>query len=300
MIKDYQYWTLSLHSSQAVLGNALISCKRSLRDFSGLTPEEMLELQTVIQEYERALLTLFKPKGFHYLQDEGQLQFQALPEYQKTPLFTGDVAEVIQRALLEVKPEKKSPDFYFVISGETSWKEQWKIEGHSSLSLNRTGVEQTRQLQEAIRGEFESCYASDLPRAVETAEILMKASKGALIKDPRLRDRDYGNWDGRSFADFKRARPEELAGVETLDAVKRRLFEFLNEVATVGPEGQNVLIVTHSGIMKLLIAHLLGFAQLDAEIGVIERSLVKISRLQGHWRIAYMDQIILPRSIVFA
>jgi probable phosphoglycerate mutase len=85
--------------------------------------------------------------------------------------------------------------------------------------------------------------------------------------DPRLRERNFGSWQGLTGAEASAKYPEAYArwrrgevvaeaGVEELDAVTARAVAGLADAATLGA---TVVVVTHGGTAKHGMAALLGW-----------------------------------------
>ena len=55
--------------------------------------------------------------------------------------------------------------------GETAWNTESRIQGHTDIPLNDTGLWQAERVAHALRGEsLQAVYSSDLQRARTTAE----------------------------------------------------------------------------------------------------------------------------------
>lgn len=91
---------------------------------------------------------------------------------------------------------------YFV-HGTTTDNEAGLATGWLPGTLSEKGKEQAHALHDALRDEvFDLVVSSDLDRAVETAEIVF-GDRYPLYKDARLRECDYGEWNGTDASAFK-------------------------------------------------------------------------------------------------
>jgi broad specificity phosphatase PhoE len=301
MIRDYTYWSLVVDPNQSTLGSAMILCKRSVKNFSELYQEEMNELKQLCGEYERALMIDFHPYQILY-QTVEPFCILATPIYNGERIFTGKTT--IEKALQDklgkccVTP---NISLYILKSGATDWSTAGINEGWSDISLNEVGKKQTHDMKRVLDGfSFESCYCSDLPRAVETAGIIAEGRSMPVIADPRLRERNFAEWQGRLYFDYRRAHAKETTTVETVEAFLERLFSLFNEITAVHKDGSKVLVITHSNAMRVLTGKFLGFAKLDhEEMGIAYNSCVKAIYGDGKWRIDIIQHILLPQSIVF-
>lgn len=171
------------------------------------------------------------------------------------------------------------------------------------VSLNEAGRRQAAALAARLAGiPFDAVVTSPLFRARETAEIL--APGRAVVADPRLRELDYGAWEGRPVAEVLatdgparrawEAAPdtERCPGGESGADVAARVTGFLDDLlaeqrhwyareafraATEGvgvsaePE-RLVLVVAHSTLNRILLSVALG-----TDLGAYRRRW-----LQGH------------------
>ena len=102
-------------------------------------------------------------------------------------------------------------------------------------------------------------FSSPLRRARRLAEALAQALEADLRLDDRLREIDFGAWEGQRWDAI--ARPEIDAwaadvlgyappGGESVAALQRRAVEFASTL-----EHSHVAIVTHAGVMRALVGH---------------------------------------------
>ncbi|CAM4761697.1 unnamed protein product [Rotaria magnacalcarata] len=106
---------------------------------------------------------------------------------------------------LTVITQNRFVDIYMIRHGETDWNIEKKIQGHTDTQLNAKGKLQAQQLQEKFTGiNFTKVVSSDLIRARLTAELFLGPDKSAMIEtSPLLRERCFGIWEGRPFAELK-------------------------------------------------------------------------------------------------
>lgn len=156
---------------------------------------------------------------------------------------------------------------YFVRHAQTQWNAEGRAQGHSDTPLSQHGLCQARQLCERILGwQPVSILSSDLTRARETVAGLVSAG-WPIETDPRLRERNLGEWEGRSFAwireetatraaewgaSFETVRPE---GGESLADFAARAEGVAQWIASLPSP---TLIVSHRLLMSQVIGALLG------------------------------------------
>lgn len=119
-------------------------------------------------------------------------------------------------------------------------------------------------------GSLHAVFASDMQRALQTAAPLVQMSGAKLTVDRRLRERSFGEWEGRPFKEIRLETPgHDLAalyefkapGGESFADVWARIDSFacdlVDVLASAGREKPGVAVVTHGGACALLLARLL-------------------------------------------
>jgi broad specificity phosphatase PhoE len=152
--------------------------------------------------------------------------------------------------------------------GETDWNRDHRWQGHADPPLNAVGREQARALAAALRDvRLDALYSSDLRRALETAAIVARAKRLAVITDPALREIDDLEWTGLTWPEIERRFPEgarrHLAGGtgwesgETWEAMSERVVVAIRQIAAAHPSG-DLLCVLHGGPIRAVLAHTAG------------------------------------------
>ncbi len=152
--------------------------------------------------------------------------------------------------------------------GATAWNERGLCLGRRDEPLSGAGRRQAERLRDALEGErFDRVYSSPLARAVETARLL--GHEPRLVED--LLEIDRGAWEGLAPDEILKrdpvlharwyADPTGLAmpGGEAFAALWERAGRAL---ARLQGAGEQVLVVGHKAINRVLIARALG---LDAK-----------------------------------
>lgn len=148
--------------------------------------------------------------------------------------------------------------------GETPWNVDGRIQGHLDIGLNHRGLWQARQLAKALREEpLAAIYSSDLQRALQTAATIAEAAQLAVTPEPRLRERSFGQYEGRTFGEVEREAPEHAlrwrkrepgyapAGGESLISLRERIAATVGEIAA-RHTGELIALVAHGGVMDVL------------------------------------------------
>jgi len=148
--------------------------------------------------------------------------------------------------------------------GETAWNVDTRIQGQLDIPLNAKGRWQARRAGQALADEaIDAIYSSDLSRAWETAQAIAQPHALAVAPETRLRERGFGQFEGRTFREIEaqlpdqaqrwRTRDPEFAppGGESLLDLRTRVTHAVAEIAARHP-GQQVVLVAHGGVMDVL------------------------------------------------
>ncbi len=155
--------------------------------------------------------------------------------------------------------------------GETDWNNQGRIQGHTDVPLNATGIRQAEQLAKRLATEekLDVLYTSPLQRASATAEIIGKRMNLAPIPDERLIERAVGKLEGLDLPEVRASFPEVFAawreerwqllvpGAEDQPTLFRRVTSFLDMLRSQH-SGRRVGVVTHGGTLGMILASVLG------------------------------------------
>ncbi len=155
--------------------------------------------------------------------------------------------------------------FYLVRHAITDWNEQQRFQGNSNISLNERGLAQAENLRLRFAAEeLSACFASDLLRARETAEGIIRDHELMLEAEPRLREINFGAWEGMTYAEIKDEYPDKVAAweenwSETAPPEGERFGDFVSRIEDFyrefmqGLGQENVLLVAHGGSLQILL-----------------------------------------------
>lgn len=136
--------------------------------------------------------------------------------------------------------------------------------GWSTRGLVSEGVEQAKQAASYLKEsdyQIKKIFASDLPRAAETASIISEVLRLPVVEDAELREMNNGdlagipiaeataNYPGMFFntLDMDERYPNGESPEEFYYRIKRWLEKILRE-----DHGGDVLVVTHGGVLNIL------------------------------------------------
>ncbi len=166
--------------------------------------------------------------------------------------------------------------------GITEYNSTRRFAGHTDVELSADGYRQAERLRERLASErIDTIYSSDLRRALVTAEVISSGHKADIVACPELREVNYGDAEGLTFQEISRLYPNvaelianfnpqlEFPCGESFEGFIERTSKFLDKL-TEHTQSEALLIVAHSGPLRVLVCRLLGIDQ-------------------GHWRQIRID-----------
>ena len=178
---------------------------------------------------------------------------------------------------------------YLMRHGETILNKAGRTQGWSDGVLTKEGTETAINAAIGLSNiNFKAIYSSDLGRAVKTAELVIKENNSSkdlkLIKTEALREAYFGKYEGGFDSEFYRdildylkvssfeeamkkyddmqkefcnaaATLDDTTEAENYETVYNRYINFINKVTieTSKKGGGNILLVTHGGVMRILL-----------------------------------------------
>jgi alpha-ribazole phosphatase/probable phosphoglycerate mutase len=142
--------------------------------------------------------------------------------------------------------------------------------GWLDVALSEDSYKQIKQLKHKLQDEhFDAIYCSDLKRAKDTLAHLCLTPKPHYT--PRLREKSWGRHEGMRFEEIIAEGIEyqdfqqwinALDG-EPMESFQRNLASFIEE-EILSKDYKKILIVTHSGVIKMLLHLYCGYTLQDA------------------------------------
>lgn len=151
--------------------------------------------------------------------------------------------------------------------GQTDWNIENRFQGHSDIPLNETGIAQAKKAAPLLMGLGpKKIIASDLIRAVQTAQALADISRLPVEIDAGLRETNGGKWEGKTGAqnraeDYERFVTwldgnDEPAG-ETGERRSEIANRAVSSIERALGEHETLIVVTHGGTARTVIGKML-------------------------------------------
>jgi probable phosphoglycerate mutase len=148
--------------------------------------------------------------------------------------------------------ESGATTLFLVRHGETVDNARQIMQGQTQGCLNERGREQAQQVAWRLADEpIDAVVASDLQRAIQTAEIIAAPHGLSVSTTPLLRERDWGSFTGRFIPDLKgEVWPDDI---ESESKLLQRAADFLQYITTTY-SGKRVVAVGHGIMNKAVLA----------------------------------------------
>jgi probable phosphoglycerate mutase len=166
--------------------------------------------------------------------------------------------------------------------GQTGWHSDNRYVSRTDIALTETGYEQARTLaRRAERERVDLVLSSPLGRALLTAKPAATACNLEPQTDERLRELDFGGWEGRTLSEIREEDPESVRrfeesaehgfpGGEPLHEGADRVIEVFADLSR-SHAGRTVLVVAHNTLLRLALCRVLGI-----ELGRYRRLMPRV------------------------
>jgi probable phosphoglycerate mutase len=154
--------------------------------------------------------------------------------------------------------------------GQTRWNATDRVQGQMDVDLDEVGEAQAARAAPLLAAcSPDLIVSSDLTRAARTAAALAALTGLTVDYDPRLRERDYGPWQGLTLTEIEEQFPVAYAQwratgivtdvpIETPDDLCKRATAGMRDAAERVGEG-TVVVATHGAAARQGCGGLLGW-----------------------------------------
>ncbi|HEY7976390.1 MAG TPA: histidine phosphatase family protein, partial [Ktedonobacterales bacterium] len=178
--------------------------------------------------------------------------------------------------------------------GQATFNVEGRLPGQlAGVELTDEGRRQAHRAAVALAGlRLSAIVSSPLERALETARTIARGWALPVREDPRLMDTDVGPWAGKKISDiakddpnwaaFLRKPTEPPPGVESMAAVQERATAVIEELRADTAAGDDVVVVAHADVIKLIVARYTGVSVEGAlSIVIGNASISALSFIEG-------------------
>ncbi len=162
------------------------------------------------------------------------------------------------------------PRLLLVRHGDTELNSRERYWGQTDVKLSAAGLRQAEKLRDRLATErIDAAYSSNLQRASVTAEIIASRHQLPVTTCAELRETNFGRVEGLTFNEINHLYPKlvklwvnwslrlEFPDGESVSEVNSRVGNFMGRLKNHAAE-ETILIVAHSGPLRLVICQLLG------------------------------------------
>lgn len=166
-------------------------------------------------------------------------------------------------------PKTRSARLLLVRHGEVEDWARGRIYGRLDPAVSPLGLQQAQAIARRVAEERPvALLVSPSRRALESAGFIAEATALAPAQDARLREIEFGEFEGLTFAEAEQRDPViwrtwmerpgavRFPGGECWDDVRARAVEAAEAVTAAHP-GAAVAVVTHGGVIRALLAEAL-------------------------------------------
>ncbi len=157
---------------------------------------------------------------------------------------------------------------WLVRHGQTRANLEGLYSGISETELTELGISQALAVGQMLQGvPFDKVFCSELGRARHTARLILQRRDLAVISEPRLNEMNFGDWEMRHHRDLQREDAENYAAWcsdwqnvipnngEGFQRFAQRVNDFSDALKALQHNGGNILLVSHQGVLSLLLGH---------------------------------------------
>jgi len=182
--------------------------------------------------------------------------------------------------------------------GQTVWNTERRMQGHSDSPLTEKGLRQAQLLAKHLASlSFDALYSSDTGRAQHTARCVAEATGHRLNIEPRLRERNFGVFEGLTRDEMIAGYPDDYARFKSRDqhfamprgesgvAFYARAIACMDEIIARHPQ-QQVAIVTHGLVLDVFYRLAMGIPPEEPRIHELVNAGINRLRHDGNaWQI---------------
>ncbi|MCZ4339087.1 histidine phosphatase family protein [Shewanella colwelliana] len=184
------------------------------------------------------------------------------------------------------------------------------LRGHSDVALTEIGFAQMQLAYAKLPEMVDRVVSSPLMRCAKFAHYIARKRDVSVSLDERLKEIYFGRWDGQTIPKLHAEHGAELTAYwqnpwlhplpegELMSTFEQRLDEVVEQLVTEHCE-EKLLIITHGGVIRHLMAKALGVSQavgFYTQLSLEYASVVKITHFRDgdgacYWRLHWGESI---------
>lgn len=175
--------------------------------------------------------------------------------------------------------------------------------GQTEIELSSAGFTAIQRLATSWHGPSPRfLFASDLRRAKQSAQVFAAQLATEPLFDPRLREIDFGQWQGQSWKQIARDDREHYRhwlsnpiiqappGGESFVDLLRRTGAWLAALLSSTEADDTVLAILHGSTLRALLCHALGLTPTRSRgVAVTPARASMITCREGQFEVCYLN-----------
>jgi len=176
---------------------------------------------------------------------------------------------------------------HLIRHGQTDWNVKSLYQGIKDIPLNDVGLKEADRLAKRLRSfSFIGLYSSPLSRAFNTAEAINQFHDLSVVVRENIKEISLGGWEGKDRETIKKSHPKSIGtfskdvvdirppGGESFRDLQFRVGESFKEIIDSHQDNDEIVIVTHGGVIKNIIADALKMKLEDRKLLLIDNASI--------------------------
>lgn len=139
--------------------------------------------------------------------------------------------------------------------GETDWNKLGKLQGHTDIKLNSTGIIQANACADYLcKSSYELIITSPLKRAKQTAQIIAEKNHIPIIEMSQFMERSYGDAEGLTQEERITKYPDlNYPNQESRESLSERVLLGLQKIHSE-QDAKKLILVAHGAVINAILA----------------------------------------------
>lgn len=167
--------------------------------------------------------------------------------------------------MMQVSINPPGQEIVVIRHGESEGNVLGVTSGRTDHRLTKLGKKEAFEFAKNTTEKFDLIITSTLSRSIETGGIVAKElGITDIIHEELICERDFGDYENRTkedlqkkYLDYNSVWQDEIPNGETINEVEERVKKFI-EILREKYKGKKVLIVSHMGVIRILLRQLGG------------------------------------------
>jgi alpha-ribazole phosphatase len=159
-------------------------------------------------------------------------------------------------------------NIYLLRHGQTEENRKGTYYGNLDVSLNEIGIRQGNKAKKFFQDmKLDKVYVSHKRRTFEMANLVLKQGEVEVIKDNRINETNFGDFEGKTYEEIQKLYPKECKcweknwkefqppRGESYIKLCERVKNFMEDIKKL--KCDNILICTHSGVIRAIYCYVM-------------------------------------------